>query len=187
VHPLRRNVSFQTERLTIRPPFKNDYAAWHGLRDESRHYLAPWEPTWAIDALSTDDWQRHIRGWKEAWKADRAYAFFIWKGTDLVGGMTFSNVRRGPAQMTSLGYWQGEQHQGNGFMREAVFAGCVWVFKVLCLQRIEAGTLTANERSQSLLRSIGFQEEGLARSYLQINGKRHDHVMFGLVRDANTF
>ena len=184
--PSRRNVKLQTERLTILPPMKADYQAWYSVRNASREHLIPWEPTWSFDALSSDDWQRHITGWKEAWKLDRAYAFFIWKDDYLIGGMTFSNVRRGPAQMTNLGYWQGAMHQGNGYMREAVSAGCTWIFNVLGLERIEAGTLVENKRSQSLLRSVGFREEGLAKAYLQINGKRHDHVLFGLVRDEDT-
>lgn len=183
--PSRRNVAFQTERLTIKPPVKSDYRAWYFVRNASREHLIPWEPTWSYDALSADDWQRHMNGWKESWKLDRAYAFFIWKGNDLIGGMTFSNVRRGPAQMTNLGYWQGVMHQGNGYMQEAVSAGCAWVFDVLQLSRIEAGTLVDNVRSQTLLKAIGFEEEGLAKAYLQINGKRHDHVLFGLVRDDN--
>jgi len=120
VLPTRRNVRIRTERLSIRPPFKSDYESWYTLRDASRDHLIPWEPTWPIDALSTDDWQRHMRGWKEAWKIDRAYAFFIWRGLDLIGGMTFSNIRRGPAQMANLGYWQGAPFEGNGYMREAV-------------------------------------------------------------------
>lgn len=186
MYPPRRNVRINTQRLSIRPPERGDYLQWRTLREASRDHLKPWEPTWAHDALSPDDWQRHLRGWREAWKLDRAYAFFIWLDFELVGGMTFSNVRRGPAQMASLGYWQGEIHQGNGYMREAVQAGCQWMFDVGGVQRIEAGTLTENHRSQALLRAIGFQEEGLARAYLQINGHRHDHVLFGLVREDNS-
>jgi len=60
------------------------------------------------------------------------------------------------------------------------------MFETVGLERIEAGTLVDNSRSQSLLRSVGFEDEGLARAYLQINGKRHDHLLFGLVRDRIT-
>lgn len=184
--PPRRNVVIRTERLTIKPPERGDYKSWYDVRNASRQHLIPWEPTWADDALSPDDWQRHMRGWKDAWKLDHAYSFFIWLGHDLVGGMTFSNVRRGPSQMTNLGYWQGAMHEGNGYMREAVRAGCHWMFTICRIDRIEAGTLIANARSQSLLKAVGFKQEGIAREYLRINGVRHDHVMFGLVRDDNT-
>lgn len=184
--PSMRSASVQTERLVLKPPSKSDYQHWFTLRNGSRAHLIPWEPTWSFDALSLDDWNRHMRGWKEAWKIDRAYALFIWREGDLIGGMTFSNVRRGPAQMANLGYWQGEPYQGNGYMREAVRAGCNWAFNVLGLERIEAGTLIENVRSQTLLDAVGFEREGLAKAYLQINGKRHDHVLFGLVRDTNS-
>ena len=88
--------------------------------------------------------------------------------------------------MANLGYWQGAPHEGNGYMREAVRTTCEWMFHMGGLERIEAGTLVDNQRSQALLRAVGFKEEGLARAYLQINGKRHDHVLFGLVRDIDT-
>ena len=184
--PPRRNVVIRTERLVIKPPMRGDYESWRNVRNASRQHLIPWEPTWSNDALSPDDWQRHLRGWKEAWKIDHAYAFFLWSGINLVGGMTFSNVRRGPAQMTNLGYWQGVMHVGNGYMREAVRAGCQWMFTIGGVERIEAGTLIANDRSQAVLKAAGFTQEGVARQYLQINGVRHDHVMFGLVRGDNT-
>jgi ribosomal-protein-alanine N-acetyltransferase len=34
-----------------------------------------------------------------------------------------------------------------------------------------------------VLRWNGFQEEGLARSYLKINGEWRDHVLFALLAD----
>jgi len=32
-----------------------------------------------------------------------------------------------------------------------------------------------------LLKSLGFEEEGYAKKYLQINGAWQDHVLFGLI------
>ena len=36
--------------------------------------------------------------------------------------------------------------------------------------------------SRSLLRKLGFVEEGYAREYLRINGSWQDHVLYGLLK-----
>jgi len=181
-HPARGKTGLQAGRLTLIPPANIHYDRWRDLREASRDHLTPWEPTWAEDALSRTDWKRHMKAWKAAWLDGRGYTFLIFHGADLIGGASLTNVRRGPAQMANLGYWQGAAHEGNGYMREAIEGLCTWAFRALGLCRIEAGTVLENARSRKLLESLGFQQEGLAAAYLEINGARRDHVLYGLVR-----
>jgi [ribosomal protein S5]-alanine N-acetyltransferase len=42
-----------------------------------------------------------------------------------------------------------------------------------------------NRRSESVLTSIGFRREGLARSYLRINGQWADHVLTSMINPAD--
>ena len=102
-------------------------------------------------------------------------------GNVLVGGAGLTNIRFGSAQSASLGYWLGEPHQGQGYMTEAVRGVCTWAFHWLGLERVEAGTLPENLASQNVLKRVGFKEEGFARAYLEIGGRRRAHVLFGLV------
>lgn len=162
-----------------------DHEAWRALRILGREHLEKWEPRWPENAHDRADWINRLKSWNTGWRSGRAYVFFIWMaGTrDLVGGVSFTNVRGWPAQSANLGYWLGEAYQGHGYMREAVSAACNWTFHALDLQRIEAGTLPQNKRSMKVLESVGFKHEGYAEKYLEIQGKREDHVLFGLVRD----
>lgn len=182
--PLQDTV-VRTERLALRPPAKGDYGEWARRREESRAHLEPWEPRWPSDALSRDDWARRLRSWRGAWRNDRAYVFlaFAQQSQRLVGGVSVTNVRRGPAQSASLGYWLLGDCQGKGYMTEAVGAIADWCFTALGLMRLEAGTLPENKRSRRVLDRCGFQEEGFARAYLEIAGRRRDHVLYGRVRD----
>ena len=66
-------------------------------------------------------------------------------------------------------------------MTEAVGLVCDFAFDRLELKRIEAACLPHNEPSKALLRRLGFEEEGYAKAYLQINGRREDHVLWGKV------
>ncbi|MEM7767112.1 MAG: GNAT family protein [Pseudomonadota bacterium] len=176
----RRDTVIRTERCVIRAPRQGDYTGWARLRAESRSFLEPWEPKWPDDALSIDDWRMRLRAWREGWDADRSYVFLIFeKGTAaLVGGLSLTHVRRGPAMSASLGYWLGARHEGHGFMREAVEAVCQWAGTIIGLMRIEAATVPENNRSQTVLRACRFEREGYALAYLEIAGVRRDHVLF---------
>lgn len=172
------------ERLSLMAARRSDYADWAALRTGSRAYLEPWEPSWPRDALSRQDWSRRIRVWTKAWKQGAGYVFLIRRHADnaLLGGASLTQVRPWPANSASLGYWMGEAHAGQGYMKEAVAALCHWAFPILDLARIEAGIVPENVRSRRVLEGTGFAEEGRAAAYLEIAGERRDHILFGLVR-----
>jgi [ribosomal protein S5]-alanine N-acetyltransferase len=172
----------------LRYPRMSDYASWTELRGESRDFLTPWEPSWTGDELTKKAFRRRIKRYQKCARLDSAYAFFIFRKSDdaLLGGCSLSNVRRGVAQNCALGYWMGERFARQGFMFDAVRTLIPFVFSALGLHRIEAACLPSNEASKKLLLKAGFGEEGLARRYLQINGKWQDHVLFALLMDERT-
>ncbi|MBI1777255.1 MAG: GNAT family N-acetyltransferase [Proteobacteria bacterium] len=169
----------------LRPPRRRDWRAWAELRAMSRDFLVPWEPAWSSDALTRAAFRRRLGRQAEDWERDQGYAFFIFRQADdaLLGGINLNNVRRGVAQMTSLGYWIGQPHIRHGYMSEALKPALVFAFEHLGLHRCEAACLPANRASQSVLRRSGFREEGLAKRYLRINGEWQDHVLFALLRE----
>jgi len=109
--------------------------------------------------------------------------FFIFRAEDqaLLGALTISNVRRGVAQMASLGYWIGKRFARQGYMTAAVNTAIPFAFDHLRLHRLEAACLPSNVASIRLLERCGFSEEGLARRYLKINGRWEDHLLFALL------
>ncbi|MDE3116559.1 MAG: GNAT family N-acetyltransferase [Pseudomonadota bacterium] len=169
----------------LRYPRMADYAEWAGLRRESRDFLIPWEPVWATDEFSKRAFRHRLKRYHRDARQDQAYAFFVFRREDhvLVGGCTLSNVRRGVAQCCTLGYWVGERYARQGYMFDAVKVLVPFVFGTLGLHRIEAACVPSNEPSRNLLAKAGFREEGLALSYLQINGGWRDHVLFALLED----
>ncbi|NBC20099.1 MAG: GNAT family N-acetyltransferase [Alphaproteobacteria bacterium] len=179
--PAAGQTRIETGRLVIRAPQRGDYEAWRSVRARSRGHLEPWEPRWPADALSREDWARRLKAWRSGWRNDRAYVFLIFPREEavLLGGASVTNVRRGSAASGVIGYWLGEAALGQGYMREAVSAVCEWCFSVLGLERLEAATLPENQRSRRVLEAAGFTEEGFARGYLEIAGRRRDHVVYG--------
>ena len=77
----------------------------------------------------------------------------------------------------------GAPYAGKGVMTRAVAVAVKYGFGTLRLHRIEAACLPENLPSMTLLERNGFQREGLARSYLKINGAWRDHVLYALVEN----
>jgi len=173
------------ENVYLRYPRVADFLAWARLRGESQSFLAPWEPAWSTDELSKGAFRRRLKRYQREAREDLAYAFFVFRTSDnaLLGGCTLSNVRRGVTQCCALGYWAGERFARQGYMFDALRALIPFIFRTLGLHRIEAACIPTNEASRKLLAKSGFQQEGLARRYLQINGDWQDHVLFALLAE----
>jgi ribosomal-protein-alanine N-acetyltransferase len=187
-----RTVSFSEQLpaivgdgVVLRTPQMSDYAEWASLRETSRDFLTPWEPTWPSDDLTRASFRRRIKRYFEDQRGDLAYPLFIFRKSDsvLVGGLTLANIRRGCAQAGSLGYWMGASYARQGYMTAAVFALLPFAFGTLRLHRIEAACIPANTASVRLLEKTGFRREGFARQYLCIDGVWQDHLLYARLRD----
>lgn len=179
------DVTLVGRHAYLRPPRLSDWREWAVLRDQSRAFLVPWEPLWPRDSLSKAAYHHRLRRYARDWRTGHCYSFFIFarENDALVGAITLSNVRRGVTQSGSLGYWIGARYSRNGYMFEAVQCVLDFAFEQLGLHRVEAACLPSNTASAGLLRKSGFQQEGLARRYLRINGAWQDHVLFGVLRE----
>jgi ribosomal-protein-alanine N-acetyltransferase len=182
----RRSSSpaIETPRIALRLPEMSDHAAWALLRRQGEAFLRAWEPSWSHDHLTRKAFRNRVY-W--AWRAreeGRALALFLIRREDarLLGAITLDNIRRGPAQSAQVGYWIGPEFARQGLMTEALTAVVEHAFTALDLSRIEAACLPENAASRALLDRTGFAYEGVADSYLQINGCWRDHVLYANLR-----
>lgn len=187
-----RTVSFseplplvEGDGIYLRAPQMVDFPDWAALREASRAFLSPWEPTWPHDDLTRSAFRRRLKRYAEDLRSDQAYPFFLFRKEDnvLVGGLTLANIRRGVAQAGSLGYWMGQPFAGRGHMAAAVAALIPFSFGTLRLHRLEAACIPTNAASIRLLEKTGFTREGFAREYLCINGTWQDHLLYALLKD----
>ena len=178
---LRLGLVLASDRLLLRSPQRQDFAAWAELRQESRSFLQPWEPTWPADDLTQAAFNLRIKRYASEIDRGEAYPFFIFAAKDsaLLGGLNLSNMRRGAASMATLGYWMGQAHAGQGIMSEAVQMIVPFAAERLNLRRLEAACLPENAASLRLLEKAQFLREGYAREYLMINGNWRDHILLG--------
>lgn len=104
--------------------------------------------------------------------------FGIFKEEKLIGKIKISNIVYGIFKSGVLGYSIDMNEQGKGFMKEAVNNIVDYSFSELGLHRLEASALVDNEKSKRVLISCGFEELGINKKYLFINGKWRDHITY---------
>jgi len=180
----RRKIRIESDRIVLRPPQHSDFRDWVGLRRESMEFLTPWEPTWASDHLTRKAFTNRVYWAQRSIQSGNAVPLFLFERASgsLLGAITLDNIRRGPSQAGTLGYWIGQPFARRGFMREAIEAVVQHGFKHLDISRIEAACLPENVASRGVLEKSGFKYEGVAQSYLQINGRWRNHVLYASLR-----
>ncbi|MEH7829543.1 GNAT family N-acetyltransferase [Gemmobacter denitrificans] len=181
---LRRKPKIETTRMTLRLPSHSDFRQWSALRAESAGFLGPWEPVWSHDHLSRKAFTNRVYWASRAEAQGTALPLVMIRRDDqqVLGAITLDNIRRGPVQAGTLGYWVGERFARRGYMREAILATVHYAFTSLDLSRIEAACLPENAASRGVLEKTGFKYEGVAQSYLQIAGRWRNHVLYANLR-----
>ena len=176
------DISLQCARVLMRPPTLADWPEWAKVRAANQDHIQPFEPQWSSEPFTQDLFKRRLARQSREWELEHANAFLIFKRDDgqLIGGMNINNICRGAAQYASLGYWIDQDHEGQGYMAESLTLTLRYCFETLGLHRVNASCLAHNMRSRNVLVKAGFQEEGRAEKYLQINGQWQDHILFGL-------
>ena len=102
----------------------------------------------------------------------------IYIDNKLIGKAKISNIVYGVFKNGILGYSIDKEYEGRGYMKEAINLVLEYAKDYLDLHRIEASALTTNERSKGVLLACGFEEVGVNKKYLYINGKWSDHITF---------
>ena len=180
----KSELILKTKKVELRAPHYSDFDQWSSIRENSKTFLELWEPKRSSEFFKRNAFNSRVRWAKKSSNAGQSYQFFIFdKFQNLLGSITIDNIRKGPSNAGTLGYWLGKEHTGKGFMREAVLTIIDLSFNKLNISRLEAATLPENKSSRWLLEKVGFKYEGVGQSYLQINGRWRNHVLYGLLRN----
>ena len=181
----KRKLKIETERLTLRPPVHSDFRAWAALRRESATFLTPWEPSWAADHLTRKSFTNRVYWAQRSVASGSAVPLFLIR-RDGRGADRGDHAGQHPPRSGAGGHAglldRRAASARQGYMREAIDAVVHYAFTRLDLSRIEAACLPENAASRGLLESCGFKYEGVAQSYLQINGRWRNHVLYAALR-----
>jgi ribosomal-protein-alanine N-acetyltransferase len=116
---------------------------------------------------------------RSRWDRGEAATFAICDASGSCVGHVFVNLsgmHRG-----SIGYWLLPEARGKGLASRAVKLVSRWALRDLALARLALLTEPSNRQSRRVAKLTGFQEEGVLRSYTEIDGRRVDYVSFSLL------
>lgn len=145
----------------------------------NRDFLKPWSPAWD-DEFFTVERQQELA--HDALELHRAGSMVPWVICDehgrVAGRLNLNGIVRGALQSAAVGYWVGEQFNGQGLAGHAAAEAVAHSRDVLGLHRLQAETLVHNIASQRVLEKNGFSRYGMAPEYLKIDGTWQDHLMY---------
>ncbi|OIK14911.1 GNAT family N-acetyltransferase [Bacillus sp. MUM 13] len=99
----------------------------------------------------------------------------------MIGSCGFHN-RESKHFRAEIGYELHHDYWGKGIAKEALTAILLYGFTELKLMRIQAFIEPANDSSRSLVKKLGFKEEGLLRKYEYTVGKFDDLYIYSLLK-----
>jgi ribosomal-protein-alanine N-acetyltransferase len=172
-----------TERLLLQRPVAADGTEVLAYRLANRGHLQPWEPERQARFYTLEAVEEQLRK-MERQDREQVAQYWLLRSPDsgaMIGECSFTNIIRGPFQACHLGFSLGHEYQGKGLMHEALLAAIRDIFENHRLNRIMANYQPGNHRSEKLLSRLGFQQEGIARNYLKINGSWADHILTALL------
>jgi RimJ/RimL family protein N-acetyltransferase len=79
------------------------------------------------------------------------------------------------------GYWVAREARSRGVATRAMRLLCGFAARELGIERIELWIEPSNVASQRVAEAIGFRREGLMRSFMPIQGRRRDMLMYSLL------
>ncbi|WP_026675462.1 GNAT family N-acetyltransferase [Alkalihalobacterium bogoriense] len=175
--------SLETERLHLRKITKEDATSMFTYLSDAevmQYYgLAPFR--------SIEEVYDEIDWYDSLWKENKGIRWGITLKDEgkVIGSCGFHNkVNR--HFRTEIGFELTKEKWQKGIAAEALKPILLYGFTEWELQRVEALIEPANIASQRLVEKIGFQQEGLLRSYEYVCGQFDDLFMYSLLRHEFT-
>jgi ribosomal-protein-alanine N-acetyltransferase len=175
----RRGVIATGERIVLRMPQARDVREFLALRRDSRSFLERWEPR------PPRGYGFARSGFSHLLKANRAghslKMFVCLRSTgEIIGAMNLNGIVRGAMQGASVGYWIARPFASKGYSTEALHLALRVAFVRMRLHRVKAAIIPNNRASVALVRKCRFRYEGLAKRFLQIDGRWRDHQRWAM-------
>lgn len=102
----------------------------------------------------------------------------------ILGVINLNEIIRGSFHNAFLAYYASCYGVGKGIMSQGLKLVINLAFNQLNLHRLEANIQPNNLKSIQFIKRNGFRNEGMAHSYLFIDGIWQDHLRFALLNPA---
>ncbi len=179
---------YTTERLELNILTEEAASLTTDFFCRNREFFAPSEAAHPEEYFTVPYQQRVLAAEHTQFLRSQAVRYFLFlkENSQLIGTISFQQIRQSPAASCQLGYRLDQAYTGQGYMQEALAFLIPKVCLSYHLNRIEANILPENTSSCRLIERLGFTQEGVARGYFLIQGKYRDHYRYArLVTDPD--
>lgn len=173
-------------RVVLRTLVDADYDAWYEVRVRCRDWLVPWEPRPKGAPLPAEDrasFAARCSLRERERQLGTGYGFGIFVDRRFAGEITLSSIQRGPFQTGHIGYWIDKDLAGRGYTPESVVVAMAFAFDTIALHRVEISIIPRNHASLRVVEKLALRAEGIARKYLEIDGRWEDHAKFAMTAE----
>ncbi len=183
----RELFAMETERLRLSVLKKNCAPMVTDYFVRNKEFHQQWSQTHSDSYFELKTQKKYLSYDEAEYRQGKIVPLWIMKKEDpdrVIGRVSFFNFAYGGMMNCAVGYHLDKGETGKGYMTEALKESCRLIVNEMKIHRIEAFILPENERSLSLIKRVGFKEEGLRKSYMHINGNWRDHVSFYILEDS---
>ncbi|MBN1039998.1 N-acetyltransferase [Clostridium botulinum] len=176
-------IELKGENIVLRnltPGNANDLLEYY-IRN--KEYLAPFEPNRDSNFYTLNGQRDLLNESYRQFLNGNAIEVGIFKKYNFIGKIKVSSIVYGSFKNGIIGYSIDKLEQGHGYMKEAVNLFIDYLFTEEDLHRVEASALLENEKSKGVLKGCRFNELGINKKYLFINGQWKDHVTYYITKD----
>jgi len=152
--------------------------------DAERDHLVAGTLTWARDTTLEDAERMVVQGLDQFRRGDGWQADLCWRGRPV--GSLGLHFLDGPGGSTEVGYWIERACQGRGLVTRAMRGLHRHFFEGRGLERVAIGTVRGNDRSEAVVRRLGYRPEAVLRHALLVGDDPGDLAFYGLLRSEWT-
>ncbi|MBN4080562.1 GNAT family N-acetyltransferase [Beggiatoa alba] len=151
------------------------------LIDNNRNFLKTWL-SWVDEIQKPGDTKNFIQlQLSKLHESEALHQTIFYKGK-IAGVLSYNKIDREKG-IGYIGYWLGKEYNGKGIMTLAVRDLIKLGFDHLPIQKVDIRCAVENSKSRAIAERLGFKNKGIIRRAEKVDGKYHDHVVYGLLQD----
>jgi ribosomal-protein-serine acetyltransferase len=167
------------DELSIRLIELKDAKRVFELTDQSRSNLREWLP-WLDVTTTVEDTKWFIQDCMKNLDENKSMNTVIMFKGEIVGVAGFNRINWSN-KTAYIGYWIGEDYQGNGIMTKVAKELTHYAFHHLNLHKVEIRAAVENRKSRRIPEKLGFVNEGKIRQAEWLYDHYVDHIVYGLL------
>ncbi|WP_174733211.1 GNAT family N-acetyltransferase [Mesobacillus harenae] len=159
----------------------NDAERIFELTDKSRNYLREWLP-WLDFTTKVEDTKEFIQNSLKGYAENKSLTTVVLFNGEIIGVAGFNTINWSN-KTAYIGYWIGEEFQGNRIITKVAKGLADYAFSQLNLNKVEIRAAVENKKSRSIPERLGFVNEGRIRQAEWLYDHFVDHIVYGLLAD----